>query len=299
MGRGLAILIVASGCGRIAFDPRDDGGGGGGSDDVRLLDAPADACAFGTFANPAVVPNINSPSVEYSMSLTSDGLLIVFQSFRGPSGDIFQATRTSTSAQFGAATPIAELNSTSLDGAVSITDDGLEVAFFSGRSGPLDLWHARRTSTADVFPTPILVLSNPATEVRDAPEISADALEIYYTYGNATRDIHRASRPNIASTFTDNGPVTEINSAQDDALAALSSDGLELIVQSNRGGANRLYRATRATKAAPFGTPQPLPDLDALGAGLSDPELADNGRELYFTLDTGSRDIWSARRPCN
>jgi Tol biopolymer transport system component len=233
------------------------------------------------------------------MSLTSDGLVIVFQTFRSGGGDVYQATRPTTSVPFGVATPIAELNTTSNDGAVSITDDGLEVVFFSNRTGPYDIYHARRASTAAAFPMPTLALTTMAPGFRDAPEVSADGLAIYYTYGSGTRDIHRASRTNLTSQFTDEGPVVEINSAQDDALAAVSSDGLELVFQSNRGGANRLYVAKRASTSSPFDPPQPLSDLDALGASVSDPELADNGRELYFTLDTGSRDIWSARRPCN
>ena len=296
----LAVILLACGCGRVAFDPLADA-----SSAIPVDAAPdARACVYGPFEGFTAVENVNSASIEFSMSVTEDGRLMVFQSYRTGGGDLYRAERASTATSFAAAQPIAELNTGSMDGAATITADGLEIVFMSTRaSARFELYRSRRAARGDPFPMPVLALDSTAVIDRDGPEISADGLTLYYTLGNFganNREIHRATRSDTNAPFVDAGPVTEVNSTADDALPSVSSDELELFLQSTRDGTNRIWVAHRTSRTVPFGAPVRIPEIDALGTSVSDPEIAGNGDTLYFTRDIGaSRDIWLARRACN
>jgi cysteine-rich repeat protein len=98
----------------------------------------------GTFAAPVVLANVNQTNVEDSEPvLTRDGLRLYFKSRRSAvshpnvsadgDGDIYMATRSSTSASFG--TPVLQniLNTTGIDFPVAISPDGCSLFVASNR----------------------------------------------------------------------------------------------------------------------------------------------------------------------
>src|SRR5690242_15122042 len=122
-----ALLLVA-GCGRLAFDPRSDAGG-----DARQPDAPPDApCVWSPFATPAALPGpIQSPADDWCPTPTIGGLQIFMHSYRaGSFGQLFFATRASTSDAFGAASNVTELTTgTSQQFDPTLTGDGLRIIY--------------------------------------------------------------------------------------------------------------------------------------------------------------------------
>ena len=76
--------------------------------------------------------------------VSPDELVIVYLGAPDPmtEGDLFYATRASTSEPFGSAQVIPDVNSTALEGDPHVSDDGCELFFGSDRSGNRDLYLA-------------------------------------------------------------------------------------------------------------------------------------------------------------
>jgi hypothetical protein len=105
---------------------------------------------------------VNSPSFDQSPFLFFNWRLGVPQLFftrTTPTGgnDIF-VSNLLPNLTFGPSTPVSELNSPLADGGASVRFDGLEVFFFSrrtGGSGNSDLWTATRSTPSDPWSTPV------------------------------------------------------------------------------------------------------------------------------------------------
>src|SRR5262245_38743243 len=149
MPRGvIALVICASGCGRIGFDSQDAG------------PAPHD-CWAGWRAG---APVINSPhhidelatdAIERNPSMGANKIGLVLA--RGPmdNRDLFIATRTAVGAPFGTPTAIEPLDSAVDDTRLSVSADGLVAELASIRNGTdYDLFEARRATTSATFGPP-------------------------------------------------------------------------------------------------------------------------------------------------
>ncbi len=90
------------------------------------------------FANPELVPELNSDGEDGAVTLSPDGLEAILSSDRtGTQGarDLFRATRTSSAEPFSAAVPLTEINSDENDYDPTLSFDGTELYFVSNRSG--------------------------------------------------------------------------------------------------------------------------------------------------------------------
>jgi WD40 repeat protein len=157
--------------------------GGLGNLDLWRVAPAADANGFGT---PALVPGVNSASSDLLPSLTPDGLRLSFVSLR-PGGrggaDIYQATRSSTSANFGQVVNVTALNSAADEGRVLLSADTLRAVFSSSRPGPIgswDIWEATRPDTDAEF-SELRNLSNVnSPEVDQDVALSGDERELFF-----------------------------------------------------------------------------------------------------------------------
>ena len=93
----------------------------------------------------------DSSASDNRPSVTHDGLTLFFDSTRGGGlggPDIWVASRESTSDPFGAASTLQALNSGGFDARPSVSWDGTELFFSSGRAGnespAPDIWRASR-----------------------------------------------------------------------------------------------------------------------------------------------------------
>jgi hypothetical protein len=107
-----------------------------------------------------------------------------------------------TDGTFSEPHPVAELNSTLADAGASVRFDGLEVFFFSRRTGGLgnsDLWTATRSHPLDPWSTPInlgAVVNSGALDFD--PHIDSSREALYFTSdrtgGSGGQDLYVTTR---------------------------------------------------------------------------------------------------------
>jgi Tol biopolymer transport system component len=116
--------------------------------------------------------------------------------------------------------------------------------------------------------------------------------------GNGT-EVVVATRATVAANFGALAVVAGVNTAANDFDPTISTDGLVLMFSSRRNaGEIRIFRSSRATTAASFGTPVELTELNGTDAG--GPVLSADGLEIFFystrSGGSGVTDIWFATR---
>ena len=131
---------------------------------------------------------VNAASFDWRPSISSDGLSLFFDSDRaGGSGgsDIWVARRETPDHDWRAPENLGPVvNSSSGDGAVSISADGLALFFISDRPGgygQADIWVTWRSTKDDPWGKPINLGPTVNTPFREgAPSISTDRSELYF-----------------------------------------------------------------------------------------------------------------------
>ncbi|HUS32459.1 MAG TPA: hypothetical protein VMZ53_28355 [Kofleriaceae bacterium] len=118
--------------------------------------------------------------------------------------------------------------------------------------------------------------------------------------GMGSADLYMATRPSTSEPFATPVNLANVNSVAADMAPTLSNDELTLYFTSNRGGGPfRLYEATRASRALPFGVPSLVPGpFTGLGE-VGGPDISRDGLALYFDATaggTGGYDLWVATR---
>ena len=130
------------------------------------------------------------------------GPVVYFSSTRSGSGDIYRSE--SHGGAFGPAALVEALSSsTAVDGQPNLRRDGLEIFFFSNRSGGLggnDIYAATRASTADPWSAPVnlgAAVNGTASETR--PSLSWDGTTLYFgsdrAGGEGAADHYVTTRP--------------------------------------------------------------------------------------------------------
>jgi Tol biopolymer transport system component len=94
-------------------------------------------------------------------------------------------------------------------------------------------------------------------------------------------------------------PVTELNTVDYIEDAPFSQDGLTLYFSTNRPGSfgrTDLWVATRTSLDEPFGTPEPLDEINSIDYE-EDPWVSEDGSTLYFaSARNGPMRIYMATR---
>jgi len=198
----------------------------------------------------------------------------------------------------------------------SFSSDGLEMYFFSRRTGGqglYDIWVTTRETKDDEWGTPMNLGPPVNSSTWDGGAcISADGLELYYSSmrsgGYGDWDIwmtRRATKEDEWSTPDNLGPV--LNTSGGDGPTWISPDGLELYITSNRPGGFGdwdIWTSRRATKDDPWGEPMnlgPIVNSSACDWGTLSPDGL-----LFFGSDDiigpirpggfGGSDMWVSRR---
>jgi hypothetical protein len=286
--RALALaLALAIACGRIDFAAID----AAMSSEVDAdPDAQASGCWSAWFARTVELVGLRRVDEVLGASagdpsLAEDDLrLYVWGS--GP--DLYTATRASRAAAWTAVTPVAELNSPSIEHRVSLSADGLDAVFNSDRGGNFDLWAATRASVTVPFEPPTATNLAGLADDYD-PELSSDGLRLYFARTEGVRRIVVATRPARDQPFADPVVLTELGEPTHDP--SLSPDE-RVIVYSRTVGADRsVHYATRARMDDPFESPTLIPIPSSIaGTRMFDPEVSQDGCELLFRATDGAAD---------
>ena len=202
-----------------------------------------------------------------------------------------------------------------LNGDPELSANGLELYFTSTRTGSLgasDLWMSQRSSIDDPWgePTRLDGEINSSSAER-WPSLSEDGLELYFTRDGVLccsndSDIWLSRRDTLSSPWGEPTRLAINVTGARDREASISSDGLELFLDSNRRDrdlfTSEIYVARRPTMNDDWGDPMPL-DLDLpepFFAGGAD--ITTDGLHLFFFSDVegdvnSDLNMWIASRP--
>jgi hypothetical protein len=300
----VAAAVLASACGRIAFDAAAvDAQDGDGAD----ADA---ACAWGPFGAPVRLlgPVLAVGTDDWFPTPTRGELEIFFHSYRAGSLDaaLWHATRTTTADLFGTPVRIVELDEAGGDSMPTLSEDGL-VLVFARSAAPgegADLFEARRSTPTSAFGAAV-PLASLNTAFHDAtPWLDASGLRLAYaSYTSGSGAILESTRASLADPFGTPRRIDELDTSAHENSPTLSSDGLELFFTANPADTGTdVYRALRPALDQPFGPPSRVAELssprDEFGLRLSR-----DGRRMYFNYDAllfggGDADLWVAERSC-
>jgi len=293
--------ILLSACG---------GGGGGNGNGNNNGGTPISSDV--TYLNATILSaNVNdATALDASPEVSSNGLELFFHSTRnGGSGnlDLWVSTRNSITDIWGAATNLgATINTTSVDIAPAISDDGLTLIFSSDRAvsfGLRDLYMITRPSLNGAWSVPANLGTVINTQFEESgPAISADGLSLYFFSdrpGFGLDDLYVSTR---ASKLDPWGPPANlggiVNSAESDAAPDIASDGLTIYFHSGRPGGPgplNIWKATRTSINDAWNTPELLPTPVNSATFELTPAVSNDWQTLYFTSGVGvNRKIWRA-----
>jgi len=214
---------------------------------------------------------------------------------------------TSTGQRFGPPRLVAELASPERNDNPTLTADLLEIYFTSTREGGnSDIWYALRATASDPFSPPqrLNPVNSPFMEVSGA--VAGDGRTFWLGSdrpGSAGfTDIWVSTRPSRAAGWTVPTLTPLLSSPSPDVPRPPGLHGLVMPVGSERGGFPGLYRtyfATRPSADAPFGAPEPIPELVFPNTTIMDAFLTEDGLTLLYAsaMGLGPADFYLARRP--
>lgn len=282
---------------------------------------PDSTTSFSGFTIPQNLGTVTQSADNDELAVLSpNGLSLYFASTRpGGSGafDIYVTQRQTVFSAWGPPQNLGTtVNTSSGDSPASISPDGREMFLNSqrpGGSGGVDIWVMTRTDPNNDlgWTTPVNV--GPAVNSNSAdqnatyfvdPSTGLGTLFFTSDRGSTTagvKDVYRSSR-NADGSFEPPTPVTELNSTGDEARVAISRDGLELFVDSNRLGPATtfaIFTATRPSVISAWNRPIYVSSLSG-GGNARQPFLSADGTLMLFTSNrpggTGGGDLYSSFR---
>jgi beta-lactamase regulating signal transducer with metallopeptidase domain len=214
---------------------------------------------------------------------------------------------------FGTVTNLGPVvNSSSDEGGISMSADGLELYFNCDRPGGqgfLDLWVTTRETKNDIWGDPVNLGALVNTSAYDvAPSISTDGLELYYASSRSDGigfiDLWVTRRATAADPWEEPvnlGPT--VNNSGMDIGPSISVNGLELFFCSNRPGGyggDDIWVTTRSSFSEAWGTPVNLGDVVNSSAHDNSPCISPDGLSLFFESmrsgGYGEWDLWVTKR---
>jgi len=293
-----------------------------------------DVLEFSDWSTPVELGRpVNTAAEESAPSLSDDGRSLYFN--RNPNlpedndEDIYVSQRGGPHEEWGDPAPVVAINTPAFhERNATLSRDGRLLFFSSSRPGGfggLDLYVSQRVNRRDDqgWSTPVNLgptVNSTAADVGPAyVEDEAGSTVLYFTSnrpapaGFGAADIY-VSRRRADGSFGSAVLVPELSSPSGDARPAIRTDGLELLLHSNRSGApsscpvdtptpsggQDLWVSTRATAAATWSCPVNLgPEINSASNDLQ-AALSDDGEVLLFSSNrpggSGSDDIWMSKR---
>jgi len=301
--RVLVLALVVAGCGSVPADI-DAPVGGPDAADAETVDTPPPRCnPAAQFGIPAPLTTLNTPSSDLTPWVSDDELTILFASNRpGGAGllDIYIATRSSTSQQFGNVALVNGVNTTTSESRPVLSGDGLTMFAEHFNGNDWDVVSTTRSSTSASFGALSVVTALNDVGSDAAAYLIPDGSAVYFATGRSPGGLFTSTWQGAGWTTPVAVTGTNINTADNEDYPALTPDQLTLVYGSNRpGGAGMydMYIATRTSLAQGFGQPQPLTELNTSGSEHAGTLTAD-GCVLYFGREvTGAGyDLFVAQR---
>src|SRR5262245_1317202 len=244
--------------------------GGQGMQDIWVSQRRCSDCPWET---PVNLTAVNSPSPDGGPSLSTDGHLLFFHSFRGGGhggSDIWVSYRANPNDDFGWEAPV---------------NLGPDVNTTASEFNPEYL------QSADYY-------------VEAMAGVPANAAALYFSRGPdvSNQDIYVAPLTRDGSTLGTAVPVTELNSTSNDPAPSVRTDGKEILFWSLRpgSGSGDIWVSTRPTIHELWSTPENIGFPVNTTSNDVRPNLSRSGRTLLFDSNRpggdGDQDIWMSTR---
>jgi Tol biopolymer transport system component len=266
---------------------------------------------------------VNTGGNDSGPCISPDGLSLYFNSDRvGGFGslDIYVSQRLSVNDPWGPPQNLgADVNSSAPDNAPHLSPDGHRLYFQSTRPGGFggaDLYVARRRNKRDDFGW--LAAENLGSEVNTSSndggpvyfeddQTGAATLYFFSTRADVAGGVNIfASMLQADETWGDPQLVEELSSPFADSQPAISRNGLEFFVTSNRPGSFSstvdIWVSTRDTTSAPWSVPVNAGPIINLASPYYQgrPSLSFDGTAMYFYAyrpdSYGAQDIYVSTR---
>jgi hypothetical protein len=242
--------------------PADDAGDGGdaGRPPLQLMTATRAQVSDPWGTAIALSTEIETDANDSDPSVTADNLTLYFASDRagstGSAGatDLWVATRTTTTGEFGSVNNVGSLNTPSDESEPYVMPDGATIYFRSKRSGNYALYRATTSGTSAfaLDNSGLFDGINAAGGIEELPAVTLDELTVYFASdrvgGSGGRDIWKATRTTLNDAFGNPTNITELNTASIDEPSWISDDGCRIYVSSTIGGTADLYVASKPGK---------------------------------------------------
>lgn len=204
------------------------------------------------FAAATELSELNTESQQGRPFVSADGHSLYFFRVNRDSRNLWVATRDQEDEPWGNLLELQGVNSDDNDYLPWLSPDELTMYFTSSRSGgsgDTDVWVARRPSRSAAFDLVEAEVAINSGDSDASPALSPDQLTIYFTTDRqddgGDAQVWSASRSSLSEPFVNPEPVEELSSNGDDTNVALSFDGTELILSSDRSGDRELWLARR------------------------------------------------------
>jgi hypothetical protein len=186
------------------------------------------------FANPTIVPNVNTAGSERNATLTGDGLSM-YAMRQSATYDIVVASRPSLTGAWSTFAVVNELNAANKnENNPFIMPDNSAIYFASDRGGNYDLYRAPKNSAA--FGTPELVestsLNFASADIETQPMLTPDELTMYFWSNRAggvgAEDIYEVKRASKSEKWGAPVNLSAVNTSGPDYPGWVSADGCVL-----------------------------------------------------------------------
>jgi hypothetical protein len=211
-------------------------------------------------------------------------------------------------AQSSWSAPVLEtaLNSTAADSGPHLSFDGLTLYFSSFRTGNWEIFTSTRAAPGAPWSAPVQVLELGGVGTEDQPFVAIGSLEIWFSStragGAGSSDIMHSTRASTALPWDPPTFVVELNGTGAEGSFSMTADGLEAYMLTTSWGApaapnNAIFRSTRPTTAAPWGTPTLVTELSNANTHR-DCEISLDGLSIVYTEFVSPRlKVLQASRP--
>ena len=261
---------------------------------------------------------INSSSGDRHPAISGDRLRLYFSSNR-PGGlggdDLWVSQRASEDAPWGTPQNLGPIvNTSGQEYGPTFSRDGHWLYFISSAAGGLggeDIWVSYRENKHDDFgwqpPSNLGAPVNSAFGDGGPTLVQNDDVVILYFAsdrpgGIGNFDIYSAPQ-NVDGSFGPVTPITELNTVARDTRTAISRNGKELFIASERQetiGANDLWVSTRASTDDPWSSPVNLGSVINTSGVDTGPALSSDNTTLFFASDRpggfGALDLYMSTR---
>jgi hypothetical protein len=209
------------------------------------------------------------------------------------------ATGSVSAPRFGPPSRISELNDPNAkDQDPTLTEDQLEIFFFSDRGGNADIWRSTREDIAAPWEPPVEVAELNSDSIEQNPTISRDGLRIWFYSRREPLGLYYSERPSRADPFVAPEALT-INAPGSDGFPiapALDARELRMAISIGEGDTRDLYEQVRPSLAGTWGEAVRLSGINSDRAD-STPFLVDEGHEILFHSGrSGQGDLYWAYR---